>query len=106
MELTGNVYPFREEKVREFDSARTAVERLEPLFEQTLEGRLRLAVAGNRLDFFRDLADVEREWRSSLPPPVLDDSRMLKPIIAESPKFLVCGDNPGELTFDIPLLKK
>ena len=70
--LAANPDPFHAEKSLEYESGIAAAKRLLPLFPDNLQGRLHLAVAGNRVDFFRDLAEVEAEWRGGIAPPVID----------------------------------
>lgn len=104
MALTGNPDPFRNLK-------RLAAARARELSRQLLQGknaplpeRLRLAAAGNALDFFRPLEEALQDMAR----PVQfaqDDTPAWLARLARPGLLLYLADNAGEEYFDLPLLQ-
>ncbi len=96
---TGVYDPFAERKETEFRQALAASARLKDFFPDTLEGALAASAFGNGGDFFTehayDPAHMEFEG---------DVAKIERQVYINS-KIMVLGDNPGDLVFDLPLLR-
>jgi len=102
---SGNPDPFGPRKAHELRLARAALARAEVPPRSDLAGRLRLAVAGNAIDFFRPFAQVERDLRR-LPPFAVDHLPRLEAALnRRSGPLLYLADNAGEVVFDLPLIE-
>lgn len=102
--VTGKVDLFHEAKLAEYERGRVAAKTIKEHLGDDLAALCALAAAGNRLDFFRDLALVEKEWRSSEHGLVVDDSAAFALELEAGGPLLFLADNAGELPFDLPLL--
>lgn len=91
-------------KADEYARGGEAARRLRPLFGDTLSELCALAAAGNRIDFFREIDDVEREWRGFDHGLAVDDTDALAEELEAGGPLLYLADNAGELPFDLPLL--
>lgn len=103
---SGNFDPFEEAKTFEYARGLEAARRLRPLFGNSLSELCALAAAGNRIDFFRDMEEVEREWRNGDHSLTVDDTAALEAELALGGPLLYLADNAGELSFDLPLLEE
>lgn len=102
---SGRPDPFEEAKNFEYARGVEAARRLCPLFGDSLSELCALAAAGNRIDFFRDMEEVEREWKSDDHSLAIDDTQALEEALALGGPLLFLADNAGELPFDLPLLE-
>jgi hypothetical protein len=96
---TGVYDPFAQKKETEFRQALAASLRLKGFFPDTLEGALAASAFGNGGDFFTehayDPAHMEFEC---------DVAKIERQVYINS-KIMVLGDNPGDLVFDLPLIR-
>ncbi|TAL17013.1 DUF89 family protein [bacterium] len=104
-ELTGNPDPFRRFKEREFAMSAKALPLVAGKCGGDLEGRLKLAAMGNRLDYFRPFEEVEREWREFDFSFASLDLREFENALETARKILILADNSGEALFDLPLIE-
>lgn len=65
---------------------------------------LKLAVAANSIDFFRETRSTEEDIRKPVSFAV-DDSAQLEAKLRSAGKVLYLADNAGELYFDLPLVR-
>lgn len=102
--VTGVEDPFATRKAQEIALAHAIFARLELPEREDLPSLLRLAVAGNAIDFFRSVEEVEADLRT-LPEFALDHTDRVEALVrkARGP-VLYLADNAGELVFDLPLL--
>lgn len=105
-EATGARDLFAQAKDVEFSKGVAAAERLKPLFGDTLEELCRLSSAGNRIDFFRKMDEVEAEWRDGDHALAIDDSPEFAAEVGRGGPLLFLADNVGEVPFDLPLLNR
>jgi uncharacterized protein with ATP-grasp and redox domains len=103
---TGNPDPFRRAKEEEFRRGSDAAARLTPRFSADLEGALAFSALGNRIDFFRDLGQVEKEWENAGGEKLSGDLPALLSELRPGVSVLVLADNTGEVPFDLPLLRR
>jgi uncharacterized protein with ATP-grasp and redox domains len=102
--ITGNADPFAARKAAETALAARVLQGLIPAYGNDLESLLRLAAAGNALDFFRGEAEVTREMlaQAKFGIAAIDDFRRE---LARPPGVLLfLADNAGEQFFDRPLV--
>jgi uncharacterized protein with ATP-grasp and redox domains len=104
-ELTGNPDPFRRFKEREFAMSARALPLVAGKCGGDLEGRLKLAAMGNRLDYFRPFEEVEREWREFDFSFSRLDLGEFEKALETAKKILILADNTGEALFDLPLIE-
>jgi hypothetical protein len=112
-EVTDNPDPYRRMKEREMTVARELYPELSlrveaasrsTLHKDEFQDYLRLAAAGNAIDFFREADSI----REDIKEPVgfaVDDSEQFKAKLGNANKVLYLADNAGELYFDLPLVK-
>ena len=107
-EITGNPDPYLAMKQREMSIARELYSELSlrakrsNLYKDDFRDYLRLAVAANAIDFFRDISTIKGDMRK----PVsfaIDDSHQLEARLKGASKVLYLADNAGEVYFDLPL---
>jgi damage-control phosphatase, subfamily I len=102
--VSGNDDPFLDRKTAETAVTARMYRQLAPVYPDNLESLLRLAAAGNALDFFREEAEVTREMRSGVELG-LDGLPDFRQALAGSPGLLLyLADNAGEQFFDRPLV--
>jgi uncharacterized protein with ATP-grasp and redox domains len=109
-EVTHNRDPYRSMKEREMTLARELCPEVSlrakrsNLYKDELLGCLRLAAAGNALDFFKDLGSIRDDIRQPVSF-VIDDSEQLEAKLRDASRVLYLADNAGELFFDMPLVQ-
>lgn len=104
-QVTGVADPFAGRKAQEIALAHAALARLQLPPREDLRGRIRLAVAGNAIDFFRTFEEVEADLRR-LPDFAVDHTDRLEVLLAGARAPVVyLADNAGEAVFDLPLLE-
>jgi hypothetical protein len=103
-EVTGNPDPFAARKALETAYLAGMYERLAPAYGRDLESLLKLAAAGNAVDYFRRQAEVAREMlaRPELGASHLPDFQ--RALEAAPGLALYLADNAGEQFFDRPLV--
>ncbi|MBC7106867.1 MAG: DUF89 family protein, partial [Firmicutes bacterium] len=101
--LTGNPDPFLPVKRREMAAAAALAARLRGRYDGDLRALVTLAALGNSLDFFRDLAEVEREVGEEVTF-VVDHIDALAERLVRCRRAVYLADNAGECHFDLPLL--
>ena len=103
-EVTGNADPFAPRKAAETAFLARMYEKIASAYGDDLESLLKLAVAGNAIDFFRDEAEVTEELLS----PVdfgLSHLPAFQGKLDQGPGLLLyLADNAGEHFFDRPLV--
>jgi len=104
---TGSPDPYREFKRREMASAKAIFTRIRTQLPRDLQGRIRMAVAGNSFDFFKDPETLQNEIVVSLEKPMpfaYDHMDRLEAFLKSGrQRILYLTDNAGEIYFDIPL---
>jgi uncharacterized protein with ATP-grasp and redox domains len=104
-EATGNPDPFSDRKNAETAFLGRMHARVAASYREDLDSLLRLAVAGNVIDFFREEEEVTREILSQVRWTKAD----LKPLrrrLEKGPGLLLyLADNAGEQFFDLPLVR-
>ena len=103
-DLSGNIDPFAARKAAATARAARMHQRLAPAYGDDLESLLRLAAAGNALDFFRGEAEAAREMlsRVEFDRAAVPDFRQE---LAGAPGLILyLADNAGEQFFDLPLV--
>lgn len=106
VEATGVADPFSHQKEREHARALTAARHLATRLGGGLEELVALSLAGNRIDFFREIEEVEAEWREAGTALSHDDTPALLTEILSGATLLILADNAGEISFDLPLLNE
>lgn len=103
--FTGNPDPYLKEKKKNNDEAATMIPRLEKLVQKSSDPfntSLRLAIAGNIIDFaasdkFNLHDTIEMSLESEF---AIDHSEQLEKEIRRANSVLYLGDNAGEIVFD------
>jgi uncharacterized protein with ATP-grasp and redox domains len=103
-EMTQNPDPYREMKEREIAIGRDLAESVGLQYRDGFSEALRLAVAGNVIDFFRPLDTVIEQMKEPVDF-VIDDSREFESKLGKARNILYLADNAGEVFFDMRLLK-
>lgn len=118
-EITQNPDPYKALKRREMDIARQTyldlLSRMEAKAQKQAENRrsfyerdirtfLKLAAAGNAIDFFRKPEEIRREIEETIDF-VVDHSPQFKRKLRSTSKVLFLADNAGEIYFDLLLVK-
>lgn len=104
VEATGVVDPFSHQKEREHQRAVIAASRLALRLGGSLGELVALSLAGNRIDFFREIGEVEAEWLGASSALSHDDTPALLAEVEAGAPLLILADNAGEISFDLPLL--
>jgi len=101
-ELSGNLDPYSERKMREIEAARLAFSKIK--HGKDLRECVEIAAQGNAIDFF---VDHETLLRSLMETPkfAIDHVRRLERKLASAREVLYLADNAGEAFFDLPLVK-
>uniref|UniRef100_A0A7C3V2F3 DUF89 family protein n=1 Tax=Desulfobacca acetoxidans TaxID=60893 RepID=A0A7C3V2F3_9BACT len=102
--LTGNPDPFRPHKEAETAFLRRRFRALAGRFPENLDSRLRLAVLGNAVDFFRSAKEVSREFTQEITFAVSHFKAFEDRLKAGPAVILYLADNAGEQHFDAPLV--
>lgn len=103
-QITGNDDPFAARKAGETAYLARMYQRLAPLVGDDLESFLKLAVAGNAVDFFRDEATVTRELLLPVELGVSHLPGFRRALGGPAGLLLYLADNAGEQFFDLPLV--
>ncbi len=103
--ITGNPDPFRPHKEAETAFLDRHFQTVAPTFSENLESLLKLAVLGNAVDFFRDPAEVTREFSQDITF-ALSHLKFFQTLLQENQGLLLyLADNAGEQHFDAPLVQ-
>jgi uncharacterized protein with ATP-grasp and redox domains len=102
--VTHNLDPYRAMKEREMTLARELHPELKSRYKDELQGCLKLAVAANAIDFFRELGSIKEDIKEPVSFAV-DNSEQFEAKLKNASKVLYLADNAGELYFDLPLVK-
>jgi damage-control phosphatase, subfamily I len=102
--LSGNPDPFAARKAAATAWAARLYRRLAPAFGDDLESLLRLAAAGNALDFFREEAEVTREMLAGAEGGIMGAADFRQELGGPPGLLLYLADNAGEQFFDRPLV--
>jgi damage-control phosphatase, subfamily I len=105
-EIAGNPDPFAAPKVAQTAYLARMYRQIAPAYGSDLESLLSLAVAGNAIDFFRDEAEVTREFQAAPEFGILDLPQLRRDLEAAPGLMLYLADNAGEQFFDQPLLQQ
>jgi damage-control phosphatase, subfamily I len=102
--LSGNPDPFASRKTAATTWAAQMYRRLAPACGDDLESLLRLAAAGNALDFFREEAEVTREMLAGAEDGIRGAADFRQALAGPPGLLLYLADNAGEQFFDRPLV--
>jgi uncharacterized protein with ATP-grasp and redox domains len=91
-------------KDREIELSRKLAAQVEPNYSQDFKGYLSLSLAGNAIDFFRDLEQVRKDIESPIKY-VVDDSAAFERKLKKAKSLMFLADNAGEIFFDLPLVQ-
>jgi len=103
-EVTGNNDPYLPMKRREIELSRKLVAQVSDRVADSFKSYLSLSLAGNALDFFRDLEQARKDIEGPITF-VLDDSAAFEHKLKEAKSLMFLADNAGEVFFDAPLVK-
>jgi uncharacterized protein with ATP-grasp and redox domains len=103
-EVTGNPDPYLPMKEREIELSRELAAQVGAGVSNDFRAYLSLSLAGNALDFFRDLAQVREDIESPITY-VVDDSAAFERKLKKAKSLMFLADNAGEIFFDLPLVK-
>jgi len=103
-DTTGNPDPYRQLKNREIELARNLYNRVKHLYQDGFHGKLRLAVLGNAMDFFRPLEEMNPSEINNSIELAIDHSELLMERMRRAKKILYLADNSGEQYFDLPMV--
>ncbi len=101
---SGNSDPFADRKAAATAMAARMYRRLAPAYGDDLESLLRLAAAGNALDFFRGEAEAAREMLARVEFGVNGAPDFRQELAGPPGLLLYLADNAGEQCFDRPLV--
>jgi damage-control phosphatase, subfamily I len=104
--LSGNCDPFAARKAAATALAARMYQRLAPAYGGDLESLLRLAAAGNALDFFRGEAEAAREMLARVEIDRAAVSAFREELAGPPGLMLYLADNAGEQYFDRPLVSR
>jgi len=102
--LSGNFDPFAARKAAATAGAARMHQRLAPAYGDDLESLLRLAAAGNAIDFFRGEAEVARAMLARVEFGIAEAPEFRRELEAPPGLLLYLADNAGEQFFDRPLV--
>ena len=102
--ISGNPDPFLLHKEAETSFLECHFQSVAPDFTDNLESRLKLAVLGNAVDFFRSKDEVSREFSQEIFFTVSHLRTFEDRLQAEAGLLLYLADNAGEQHFDVPLV--
>ncbi|RLC93127.1 MAG: hypothetical protein DRI39_06715 [Chloroflexi bacterium] len=103
--VTGNQDIYHNMKIAEMEMAERLFREVRRYYGEDLRSLVRLATAGNAIDFFKDAETVSADIRK----PVeftIDHIHQLEARLADARLVLYLADNAGECFFDLPLLSK
>ena len=103
-EVTNNPDPYRAMKDREIEHSRKLVAQVGAGVADSFKSYLSLSLAGNAIDFFRDLEQVKRDIESPIKY-VVDDSAAFERKLKKAKSLMFLADNAGEVFFDLPLVR-
>ena len=104
-EITGNPDPFLRRKEAETAFLHRHFRAIAPNFPETLESRLKLAVLGNAVDFFRSEKEVAGEFSQRFTF-AISHLAAFRDLLGAGPGLLLyLADNAGEQHFDAPLVQ-
>jgi uncharacterized protein with ATP-grasp and redox domains len=103
-DITGNPDPYRAMKEREMKLSRELAAQAGAGIADGFKPCLSLSLAGNAIDFFRDLDDVKRDIESPMTF-AIDDSAAFEHRLEEAKSLMFLADNAGEVFFDLPLVQ-
>jgi hypothetical protein len=103
-DITCNPDPYRDMKDREMELSRTLVAQVGAPSSNDFKSYLSLSLAGNAIDFFRDLAQVKKDIESPITFAV-DHSAEFERKLENAKGLLFLADNTGEVFFDLPLVQ-
>jgi len=103
-EVTGNPDPYLPMKEREIELSRKLAAQAEAHVAGDFKSYLSLSLAGNAIDFFRDLEQVKKDIESPIKFAV-DDSAAFERKLEKAKTLMFLADNAGEVFFDLPLVK-
>jgi uncharacterized protein with ATP-grasp and redox domains len=104
MAITGNPDPFAARKATATAYLGRRFQGVAAAYDGDLESLLRLAAAGNAIDFFRDEAEVTRELNSRVEFGISELERFRRQLAGPPGILLYLADNAGEQFFDYPLV--
>jgi damage-control phosphatase, subfamily I len=102
--VSGNPDPFAERKAAATELAAKLFSRQAPAYGDDLESLLRLAVAGNALDFFRGEKEVSQEMQTTVEFGLSHLPELRRELAGPPGLLLYLADNAGEQFFDRPLV--
>jgi len=103
---SGNADPFAARKAAATVFAERTQQLLAPAYGDDLEALLRLAAAGNAMDFFRGEAEVSREMLNPVDFGVCHLPDFRRELAGPPGLLLYLADNAGEQFFDLPLVAR
>lgn len=103
-DITGNPDPYLPMKEREMELSRTLVAQVGAPSSNDFKSYLSLSLAGNAIDFFRDLEQVKKDIESPMTFAV-DDSAIFESRLRGAKSLMFLADNSGEIFFDLSLVK-
>jgi uncharacterized protein with ATP-grasp and redox domains len=103
-QVSGNPDPFTAKKAATTGLAARTQRLLAPAYGDDLDALLRLAAAGNALDFFRGAAEVSREMQATVEFGISHLPDFLQELAGPPGLLLYLADNAGEQFFDRPLV--
>jgi uncharacterized protein with ATP-grasp and redox domains len=103
--ITGNPDPFLPHKETETAFLDRHFQTVAPTFSENLESLLKLAVLGNAVDFFRDPAEVAREFSQDITFARSNLEFFQTRLQEDQGLLLYLADNAGEQHFDAPLVQ-
>jgi uncharacterized protein with ATP-grasp and redox domains len=98
--ISKNADPYRKIKNREIRQARKLFMHVNKLYNDGFKDRLRLAVFGNSMDFFRPVQHIDATEKVQF---AIDESGLLLERLKSARRVLYLADNAGESFFDMPL---
>jgi damage-control phosphatase, subfamily I len=104
-DLAGNPDPFAARKATQTAYLARMYRQIAPAYSRDLASLLSLAVAGNAIDFFRDEAEVTREFQAAPEFGIFDLPQLRRDLEAAPGLMLYLADNAGEQFFDLPLVE-
>jgi uncharacterized protein with ATP-grasp and redox domains len=103
-EITANPDPFASRKAAQTALLARMAARLAPGYGEDQASLLKLAVAGNAVDFFRAEAEVSRDLASDIEFAISHLERFRQRLDGPAGLLLYLADNAGEQFFDLPLV--
>ena len=98
--MSKNADPYRKIKNKEIRQARKLFMDVNKLYKDGFKDKLRLAVFGNSMDFFRPVQHIDATEKVQF---AIDESDLLLERLKSARRVLYLADNAGEAYFDMPL---